>query len=375
MLRVKDIPVLYLPWFLFPANNDRQSGLLVPRLGYSNSRGFQYEQPFYWAINKSMDATLGVDYESAARIGALGEFRYRLSRQTRGTFDFAYYNQSIGGITNAGTINGTPATAPDNRYVIAADHRQPLARGGTFYVDGLGVSDQTILRDIDNYSYLTRGRFAYLRHTRSQVGVFQPWRDGFLQFDNVYDQDLYGPQEFVPERLPRIRAGQQMALADDRLVARVAAEGTEFWRETGFDGVRGVVAPELFVPFNAGNVVHGSISGQVRQNGYLLSNGEQLPFVVPDATTATGQFVPAPQLGYIKDNGRIPTLDRAKGFTYGVVSTRVATEVARVYDFPHLGWGKLRHSIEPEVQYLYVPQTSRPTFLANNLPAVYWCGG
>src|SRR5262245_11869262 len=51
--RVKDIPILWLPILSFPALSNRASGFLMPRVGYSARRGFQYEQPFYWNISKS----------------------------------------------------------------------------------------------------------------------------------------------------------------------------------------------------------------------------------------------------------------------------------------------------------------------------------
>jgi LPS-assembly protein len=43
----------------------------------------------------------------------------------------------------------------------------------------------------------------------------------------------------------------------------------------------------------------------------------------------------------------------------------VGTELARIYDFPHFGLDKLRHTIEPQVEYLYVPpvdQADLPVF-------------
>src|SRR5436309_3908618 len=89
---VKDVPVFYFPYFVFPANTQRESGFLMPRLGYSNRRGFQYEQPFFWAISKSTDATIATDLESAARVGIIGEYRYTLSREAHGAFTPAYYN-------------------------------------------------------------------------------------------------------------------------------------------------------------------------------------------------------------------------------------------------------------------------------------------
>src|SRR5258708_21130828 len=42
----------------------RQSGFLIPTIGTSNSKGTIVGDSFYWAINRSMDATLGAEYLS-----------------------------------------------------------------------------------------------------------------------------------------------------------------------------------------------------------------------------------------------------------------------------------------------------------------------
>src|ERR1700731_3900354 len=68
-------PVVPLPYALFPADSNRQSGFLSPRVGYSSLRGAQYMQPFYWAINKSSDATFALDVETNKRVGLFDEYR------------------------------------------------------------------------------------------------------------------------------------------------------------------------------------------------------------------------------------------------------------------------------------------------------------
>ncbi len=46
-LRVKGVPVLYLPYAFFPARQRRHSGFLFPTFGISDERGFIYQQPYY----------------------------------------------------------------------------------------------------------------------------------------------------------------------------------------------------------------------------------------------------------------------------------------------------------------------------------------
>jgi len=61
--QIRDTPVAWLPWLMFPAKTTRQTGLLFPYFGYSQEKlGFDTEIPFYWAVSKSADATLYTRY-------------------------------------------------------------------------------------------------------------------------------------------------------------------------------------------------------------------------------------------------------------------------------------------------------------------------
>jgi LPS-assembly protein len=59
VLRVGSVPVIYLPYFAHPdPSSGPKSGLLPPDLGSSRRLGAYYEQPYYWAISPSQDATI-----------------------------------------------------------------------------------------------------------------------------------------------------------------------------------------------------------------------------------------------------------------------------------------------------------------------------
>ena len=82
---VKDIPVFYTPFIAFPVKTKRQTGLLPPQIGSSSRKGFEYHQPFFWAINDSMDATF-YDHFMDLRGNKLGaEMRYAMNPLTKGT--------------------------------------------------------------------------------------------------------------------------------------------------------------------------------------------------------------------------------------------------------------------------------------------------
>src|SRR3954463_2025155 len=76
--RLKGIPVFYLPYAAPPVERlGRESGFLIPNFGTSNTKGTVMGDSFYWAINRSMDATLGGEYLSKRGWALLESYRYR----------------------------------------------------------------------------------------------------------------------------------------------------------------------------------------------------------------------------------------------------------------------------------------------------------
>jgi LPS-assembly protein len=73
-------PVFYFPYATHPvAREVRGTGFLVPTIGRSSTKGNIIGDSFYWAINRSMDATVGAEYFSLRGWSQRGEFRMRPS--------------------------------------------------------------------------------------------------------------------------------------------------------------------------------------------------------------------------------------------------------------------------------------------------------
>src|SRR5271156_8919 len=72
------VPILYLPYVTHPVDtNNRESGLLLPALGTSSTKGTIVGESIYLVINRSTDATLGTQYFSKRGWSPSGDFRYR----------------------------------------------------------------------------------------------------------------------------------------------------------------------------------------------------------------------------------------------------------------------------------------------------------
>lgn len=79
---IKGVPVLYLPYATHPIERKRESGLMLPNFGNSSRKGYIVGESLYWALNRSMDLTLGADYYSLRGWAPHGEFRVRPSEDS-----------------------------------------------------------------------------------------------------------------------------------------------------------------------------------------------------------------------------------------------------------------------------------------------------
>jgi len=372
-------PVLWLPSAAFPVFRERQSGLLFPRVGISNRRGFQLLQPYYYEIDKTQDVTVSFDLETSLRIGLMGEYRYALSRETQGVFEAAYFNDLFRGQTdNVRVPPGADPNAPQNRWAVLGHHEQgiPQLEGTSGYVDLLLVGDDLFLREMNTFARDEQQdvKLRTLPFTTSQLGILNEWERVALQSEAVFYQDLVGPQveeptpigtppvgpgtptpapvigeneSLVIQRLPDIRAQAQKQLGFG-LIGDFTGSVTNFQRSLGLAGVRGDFKPSAELRLPLGSSLFGAVRATFRETAYGLTDHEM-----------SGGFTGAdPSLPLID----LPSTSSREIFE---LHGNVGTEFSRIYDFHYFGLDKLRHTIEPQVEYLYVPpenQDDLPVF-------------
>jgi LPS-assembly protein len=94
VIRVKDVPVFYLPMLYYPIqDDDRATGVLIPFYGASSARGQSISNAFFWAINRSQDATFFHDWLFARGTGMGSEYRYMLAPQSQGSFRYYHLDE------------------------------------------------------------------------------------------------------------------------------------------------------------------------------------------------------------------------------------------------------------------------------------------
>ncbi len=158
--RVEKVPVLYLPYADHPAEQlGRESGFLLPGIGTSSSKGLILGDAFYWAIDRSMDTTLGAEYFSRRGWAEHGNWRFRptedsyLSAQYYGVVD----RENQGG--EDASVNGEAKFPFGFRGVLSAEYLSAyvfrLAWGQTFTqaVDSEVKSVAFLSKNLDGFGF------------------------------------------------------------------------------------------------------------------------------------------------------------------------------------------------------------------------------
>jgi LPS-assembly protein len=142
IFRLMNIPVLFLPYVTHPIDSEqRQSGILIPAISYSSSKGFILGEQYYWAINRSTDVTVGAQYYSLRGWEQSASFRYRglgndfakakySGLLDRGiTTNGVYLNQGGEDVTFSGRHDFSPQTrvVADAEYLSSYAYRQAFA--------------------------------------------------------------------------------------------------------------------------------------------------------------------------------------------------------------------------------------------------------
>lgn len=78
---IKNFPILYSPYFIWPIRTERKSGFLVPSFGYGSDTGTFFTPKYFWNIDVDKDLTVGTNLYSDRGIQFLSEFRYNKSKR------------------------------------------------------------------------------------------------------------------------------------------------------------------------------------------------------------------------------------------------------------------------------------------------------
>jgi len=193
----KNVPVFYTPFFLFPIKESRQSGLLFPFVEHSSRKGWVFQQPLYWVINKSFDATFYTSFMEKRGVMNGFEFRYNTGIQSIGTIMFDYLKDRQ---TDIFKNNGKWGYKHDDyyrqntdRYWLRLKLDQPLFFKSTAFIDVDWVSDQDYLKTFNTgYTGFEKTRKIFSkRHDRSIEDPDETKRINLIHIKKLFKKNRF----------------------------------------------------------------------------------------------------------------------------------------------------------------------------------------
>jgi LPS-assembly protein len=328
---IYDVPVFYLPYGFFPLKTERQTGFLFPKFGQSTEEGFRFQQPFFWAISKSTDTTFAFDFQSRARYGFLNEIRTLFDRDSDFSLQTGYFNERWRDHRSVADRTIADQEIPIDRWGVMGTHRYDFASNWLTYSDIAAFRDDLFTRELVERFDLSPTRQADIRSSRyasSRFGVFRSWGDSHFQGEWNFYQDFIQPDAATLHRTPQLSFWGRKGLEDFPLEMRWRAEGVNYIRRKGGDGMRFDIRPELLLPLRMSSYLFGSFSVAPRQTLYHLY----------EAVESSNRNI-SRELVEIRGN--------------------IGTSVGRVFQWSALGLSRVKHVIEPELNYLFVPSTNQ----------------
>jgi LPS-assembly protein len=325
VVRAKGVPVFYLPALFYPIQkDDRATGFLMPTYGASSYRGMTFSEAFFWAIDRSQDATFLYDYFSKRGQGAGAEYRYAAAPGSSGFL--SVYGLAERGTTTQNADGSQSVEAPNTSYQVRANMNQALGRRWS----ARGRVDY--FTDIRTQQAYNTNIFDTSRSTRMYGGSISGTVAG-LSVNGNYDRIEYfsgATDRTVTGGTPRVTVTRnESPLFGSPIYFSVNGEYASLVRQTQFGSAvsdRGLtrldVMPVIRVPFTKLQFL--TVNTSVAWRGTYWTRSQ-----LPD------------QSGIV--------VDRSLSRTYVDVQARVTGPVvSRVWSTPNNGYAeKWKHSVEP----------------------------
>ena len=199
VLRIKSVPVAYLPRMRVAMDGKQSSGWQMPTGGASSRDGLELGFPYYWDVSPVLDAIVTPRLVSRRGVGVDGQIRYDSPSQNA-TVDLSYlasddlYNglfdrktyKALGGETTLGSFDSA------DRWLVSVEQEGSLGPLTT-RVDFARSSDRDFFRDLDSYVGLVNpnalSQFAEIAYTTNKWD-FRVRSLGFQRLDELDTLDF-----------------------------------------------------------------------------------------------------------------------------------------------------------------------------------------
>ncbi|MFZ5774246.1 MAG: LPS-assembly protein LptD [Thermodesulfobacteriota bacterium] len=365
-MQVKDVPVLYTPYLVFPAKTKRESGLLLPEWSHSSRDGFGFVAPVFLNISPSMDATLYPGYLAERGFPLGAQFRYMQGRNSYGTFMASFLRDDLNELADLGDEYKRDGLLrrTDNRYWVRGKANHDFGDNLVGRLDLDLVSDQDYLQEFRDGSMGYRASNNLFLHDfgRDLGEETLPERESALQLVKSWSNTVVGgelrtrqymandllltgsdgdnilePGEYaiLPhatsslQALPRIEFLGRTPLPGTPLTAHWDSEYVNYWRSEGLGAQRLDLHPRLTTALPRAGLIEGRATGGIRETAYQVE----------------------------EHGGTVWNEDRFQERLGYDFTANLATTLMRDFDFRLGDASWLDHTIRPNLIYEYVTRS------------------
>ena len=311
---VLNVPVFYLPYITVPIGDTRKTGFLYPTISYGSSDGLEFEVPIYWNIAPNYDLLTTVKYMEQRGTQLDNKFRY-LTDFGSGQIEAEYLNED------------KKYPEQGDRWGFQYTHSGIFNQAWKLEVDYSKVSDINYFTDVD--SSIGSREDGQLIQEAEVTYRSAMWDASILTRDfQVLTENGNLPYRLLPQLKFNFYAPELMRFLDFDMVSHVSRFGTDDGSKPS--ATRAHIEPGLTIPI-------GTTWGSWTTEARLLATY------------------------YQQDLDGINLSDsQYDGYNLKETTSRVIPEFRShagiVLERDAYVFGGYTQTLEPQVQYLYVPK-------------------
>ncbi|HKQ60948.1 MAG TPA: LPS assembly protein LptD [Candidatus Polarisedimenticolaceae bacterium] len=315
-LRALRMPILYLPYLVYPVKRDRALGLLFPELHSTARRGRALSEELFVPLGRSADLTLLGRYYTEAGFGGGGEARFIPNRRGSGWLNGFFIPDKVAGF---------------DRYRVAYRQEQTFLNGFRLLADVNVVSDFNYYSDFERELSLVSSPTIQTLVELARNGSWTSLNIRELRRRQLFLDDTELRQETLPEIEFRGRSHRlgklPLYLSYESSLTAIRQRGQQGGAFLDADYVRGDAFPTLSLPWSP--LPWLDVTPQI---SYRLTYYTQHRSIPPPATTS------------------VDVVDRPLTRSLlGAGVSLVGPKLFHIYERPNKK--RLKHSIEPRVTY------------------------
>jgi len=218
-LVLEDIPLpLILPFGYFPVQKEYASGIIIPRYGEENNRGYFLKgMGYYFAISDYFDLSLTGDIYTNGTWRVLGATTYSKRYKFNGNFSFNYANNIVG-------YKGLENYTKTSNYSVRWTHSQDAkAKPGTRFSASVNLSSSGFDRD---NSYNVQEHVNTTK--QSSVSYSRTWAGTPFNFSASLNHSQNSAAKTVSLNLPKVSFGMSRIYP---LKLAFSGGSTRWWQE------------------------------------------------------------------------------------------------------------------------------------------------